>query len=193
MTILASVDAGPILAYALLFVAVAICWAGIPFVGAAALGVAGAAASQGRLDITVVAIVGTMAGEVGGLIGYAIGVRWGRTLLDRPGRHQAGRAKLLAQGERAYARWGPVAVFLTPAIVSGTAKMNYRRFMIWNLVASLTFAVSIGHTADGLVRIVTGHHGGDDLAVLLLGLAAGTAFLVFMIRRRRHRVRTVTA
>ena len=77
--------------YLALFVAVAASWAGVPVIGATALGLAGVAASQGKLDLTAVVVVSTAAGEVGGLIGYAIGNRWGRDLLERPGKHQAGR------------------------------------------------------------------------------------------------------
>jgi hypothetical protein len=34
------------------------------------------------------------------------------------------REKMMKRGERPYARWGWLAVFVTPAIVSGTAKMR---------------------------------------------------------------------
>lgn len=62
--------------YVGLFILVAASWAGVPAVGGAALGAAGAAASQGRLNLALVVGVAAVAGEVGGLIGYAIGNRW---------------------------------------------------------------------------------------------------------------------
>ena len=77
--------------YLVLFLAVAASWAGVPFIGTAALGAAAVAASQRRLDLAAVIVVATVAGEVGGIGGYAIGRRWGRQLLERPGRHRAGR------------------------------------------------------------------------------------------------------
>jgi membrane protein DedA with SNARE-associated domain len=43
----------------------------------------------------------------------------------------------LERGEQVYARWGWLAVFFTPAIVSGTAKMPPYRFAFWNLLDSL--------------------------------------------------------
>jgi hypothetical protein len=89
------------------------------------LGAAGVAASQGRLNLALVVGVSTLAGEVGGLTGYAIGNRWGREILERPGKHRAGRQRMVERGEHAYARWGHLAVFFTPAIVSGTAKMQH--------------------------------------------------------------------
>jgi membrane protein DedA with SNARE-associated domain len=142
--------------YVALFVAVAASWAGVPFIGATVAGAAGLAASQGQLDLTAVIVVATAAGELGGLVGYDIGFRWGRQLLNRPGKHEARRRTLLADGERAYSRWGGLAVFFTPAIISGTAKMRRARFAFWNLIASFGFAVSVTASAYGLGRFATG-------------------------------------
>ena len=127
----------------LLFLAVGASWAGVPVIGTAALGAAAVAASQDKLDPAAVIVVAVLAGEAGGLGGYAIGRRWGRRLLGRPGKHQAGREKMVARGEGLYARWGWLAVFFTPAIVSGTAEMPPYRFAFWNLLG-LTRLVGIG-------------------------------------------------
>jgi membrane protein DedA with SNARE-associated domain len=172
--------------YVVLFAAVAASWAGVPFIGATVAGAAGLAASQGTLDLSAVIVVATAAGEVGGLAGYRIGFRWGREFLERPGRHQARRQTLLAAGERAYAKWGGLAVFFTPAIVSGTAKMRHGRFAFWNLVASLSFAVSVCASAYGVGRVVTGNHTAHDLVVLFVGIATGVALVVVFVRRRRR-------
>jgi membrane protein DedA with SNARE-associated domain len=172
--------------YVVLFVAVAASWAGVPFVGATVAGAAGLAASQGALDLAAVIIVATAAGEAGGLIGYDIGFRWGRELLDRPGKHQARRQNLMADAERAYAKWGGLAVFLTPAIVSGTARMRHGRFAFWNLIASLGFAVSVTASAYGVGKIATGHHTAHDILVLLIGLASGALIVIVFLRHRRR-------
>ncbi len=174
--------------YLLLFVAVAASWAGVPFIGATALAAAGAAASQNNLDLTAVVVTATAAGEVGGLIGYSIGNRWGRQLLGRPGKHQAGRQKVVERGEIAYARWGRLAVFFTPAIVSGTARMKYGQFVLWNLLAAFGFAISVGASAYGIGRVVTGHDTLKDVAILVLGLAVGALVAVLFVQRR-HRAR----
>jgi membrane-associated protein len=175
--------------YVLLFVAVAASWAGVPFIGATALGAAGAAASQGNLNLTAVVLTATLAGEVGGLIGYSIGNRWGRLLLERPGKHQAGRKKLVERGEIAYRRWGRLAVFFTPAIVSGTAKMKYRQFVFWNLLAAFGFAMSVGASAYGIGRVVTGHDSLKDVGILVLGLVVGVLVALLFVQRR-HRSRS---
>ncbi len=175
------------LLYVVLFVAVTASWAGVPIIGAAALGAAAVAASQGRLAIAVVLIVATVAGEVGGLIGYAIGDHWGRQLVDRPGKRQAGRARMLARGEDAYAHWGRLAVFFTPAIISGTAKMQHRQFAVWNFLASLGFALSVGLSSYGVGRVASGQHSQVDVFALLLGLVASAVIIVITVRNRRRR------
>lgn len=173
--------------YLLLFLAVAASWAGVPFIGTTALGAAAVAASQDRLNLAAVIAVAVIAGEIGGLGGYAIGRRWGKQLLDRPGRHQARREKILERGERVYARWGWLAVFVTPAIVSGTARMPPYRFAFWNLVDSLGWAVSVAASAYGVGRLATGHHSGHDIAILIIGLAAGALVTLVTVRRHRRR------
>jgi membrane protein DedA with SNARE-associated domain len=173
--------------YLLLFVAVAASWAGVPFIGTAALGAAAVAASQDKLDLAPVIVIAVLAGEAGGLAGYAIGRRWGRRLLERPGRHQAGREKMEERGERLYARWGWLAVFFTPAIVSGTAEMAPYRFALWNLLDSLGWSVSVAASSYGVGRLATGHHTGHDVAILLIGLAAGALVAVAAVRRHRRR------
>ena len=173
--------------YLLLFLAVAASWAGVPVIGTAALGAAGVAASQGRLDLAAVIVVAVLAGEAGGLGGYAIGRRWGRRLLERPGKHQAGREKIEERGESLYARWGWLAVFFTPAIVSGTAKMPPYRFAAWNLLDSLGWSVSVTASAYGVGRLATGHHAAHDIAILIIGLAAAVLVAVTAVRRRRRR------
>jgi len=173
--------------YLLLFVAVAASWAGVPFIGATALGAAAVAASQGRLNLAVVIGVATAAGEVGGLIGYAVGDRWGQLLLDRPGKHQEGRRRIVEKGERAYARGGRLAVFFTPAVVSGTAKMHHGQFVLWNLIASFAFAVSVAASVFGIGRVVTGHTSLHDIVTLLVGLAMGALVMVWFVRLHRRR------
>ena len=175
--------------YLLLFLAVAASWAGVPVIGTAALGAAAVAASQGGLGLAAVIVVAAIAGEAGGLGGYAIGRRWGRRLLQRPGRHQARREKMVERGEKLYARWGWLAVFFTPAIVSGTAKMRPYQFAVWNLLDSLGWAVSVAASAYGVGRLATGHHTRHDIAILIIGLGAGALVIVAAVRRHRRRTR----
>ncbi len=174
--------------YLVLFLAVMASWAGVPFIGAAAVGAAAVAASQGQLNLVAVIVIATIAGEVGGLIGYAVGFRWGRQILERPGKRQAGRQKIVERGEQAYEKWGRLAVFVTPAIVSGTAKMHHGQFVLWNFVASLAFALSVAPTAYGLGRVATGHRSPHDILILVFGLVVGALIILVSLRHRRKHV-----
>jgi membrane protein DedA with SNARE-associated domain len=172
--------------YVVLFLAVMASWAGVPFIGSAAVGAAAVGASQGNLNIVAVIVIAAIAGEVGGIIGYRVGDRWGRQLIDRPGKRQASRKELMAKGERAYAKWGRLAVFFTPAIISGTAKMKQGQFIVWNFVASTAFALAVAPTAYGIGRVATGHNSTKDIIILVFGLAM-SAFLVAILMRRHRR------
>jgi membrane protein DedA with SNARE-associated domain len=171
--------------YILLLLAVAASWAGVPFIGATAAGLAGVAASQGRLNLATVVILTVVGGELGGLIGYRIGNRWGREFVERPGKHQANREKLLEKGERAYEKWGRVAVFFTPSLVSGTANMQHRQFAFWTFLDALGFAFFTIGGAYGIGRLATGHHSAKDIAILIIGVGLGATILLLV--RRHHK------
>jgi membrane protein DedA with SNARE-associated domain len=179
--------------YALLFLAVMASWAGVPAIGSAAVAAAAVGASQGNLNLAVVLAVSAVAGEVGGLVGYFIGHHWGTKILARPGKRQIGRQQLLDRGERAYAKWGRLAVFFTPAIISGTARMKLSQFAVWNFLASIGFSLSIAATAYGVGRVTTGHHSIKDIGILTVGVATSALLVfVFVRRHRRHRSRATT-
>ena len=72
-------------AYLAVFAATAAGYMGVPIIGTAAIGAAAVLASQGQLNIAAVLIVAAIGNEVGGLLGYQIGDRWGRPLLEHPG------------------------------------------------------------------------------------------------------------
>jgi membrane-associated protein len=172
--------------YLLLFLAVSASWAGVPFIGAATISLAAAAASQGQLNLAAVIVIASVAGEVGGLLGYAIGFRFGRQILERPGKRQESRRRIVERGEQAYAKWGRLAVFVTPAIVSGTARMQHGQFVIWNAVASLGFALSVAPSAYGLGRVASGHNSLRDILILVFGVVVGALVVTLSLRHRRR-------
>ncbi|MGA8727063.1 MAG: hypothetical protein WB565_18670 [Acidimicrobiales bacterium] len=179
--------------YSLLFLAVMASWAGVPAIGSAAVAAAAVGASQGNLNLAAVIGISVVAGEVGGLAGYYIGHHWGTQILARPGKRQVGRQQLLDKGEQAYAKWGRLAVFFTPAIISGTAKMKLSQFTVWNLLASVAFTLSVAATAYGFGRVTTGHQSTEDVLILLFGLALSALLVTLFVRRhRRHNTSTAT-
>jgi membrane protein DedA with SNARE-associated domain len=114
-------DAG---AYLAVFLLMTLAFIGLPAVGPAVVGWAAVLASQGKLNIVLVLIVAALGAEAGGLIGYAIGARWGRRLLDLPGPWRERRRNTVARAEALHAKWGRPAVFFTPTLVSGMLRMK---------------------------------------------------------------------
>src|SRR5207249_8910548 len=91
--------------YLAVFALVMLGWAGIPGIGAAVLGAATAAASQGHLNLAAVLVVAVIAVEIGGLAGYSVGMRWGRAVLSRRGPLLAGREGVCTPGDGGEGRW----------------------------------------------------------------------------------------
>ncbi len=123
--------------YLVLFVLVAILGAGLPGPGDASLIAAGTLAGEGRLNIWIVLATALAAWLFGSLVGYEIGVRKGRWLLDHHGRLEKSRLKLLAKGDRAFGGHTFVASVTMPAFVSGIFRVRFYVFMLGALVAGI--------------------------------------------------------
>jgi len=178
---------GGLWAYVAVFLLVAIGWAGVPAIGGAVIAGAAVLASQGKLDFGGVLVVSILATEAGGLAGYAVGARWGRALMDHPGPWLDRRQRALAAGEGLYAKWGRLAVFFTSVLVSGTVKMKYSQFVIWNLLAGAVYVLSVGPAAYGAGKVSSGQHSAGDVGSLIAGIAVGATALVLARRYYRRR------
>ena len=173
--------------YLVIFALVMLGWAGIPGIGATVLGAATVAASQGHLDLATVLVVAIIAVEVGGMAGYSVGIRWGRALLSRPGPLLERRQRVLSAGEAMYVKWGRLAVFFTPCLISGIAKMKYSQFVVWNFLAGAAYVISVGLSVYGAGKVATGHLDLVSVGSLVVGIAVGVA--VFLFGRRYYRRR----
>ncbi len=123
--------------YLVLFLLVAIMGAGLPGPGDASLIAAGTLAGEDRLNIWIVLATAMAAWMFGSLVGYEIGVRKGRWLLDHPGRLEKSRLKLLAKGDRAFGGHTFAASVTMPAFVSGIFRVRFYVFMLGALVAGI--------------------------------------------------------
>jgi membrane protein DedA with SNARE-associated domain len=123
--------------YAVLFVLVAIMGAGLPGPGDASLIAAGTLAGEGKLNVWAVLVTGMVAWMLGSVIGFEIGVRGGRPLLDHPGRLEKRRRKLLAKGDRAFGRHTFAASATLPAFVSGIFRVRFWLFLLGAVVAGV--------------------------------------------------------
>ena len=189
-----SATMGGLWAYVAVFLLVAIGWAGVPAIGGAVIAGASVLAGQGKLDFGGVLVASILATEAGGLAGYAVGVRWGRALLNHPGPWLDRRQQALSAGEALYAKWGRLAVFFTPVLVSGIVRMKYSQFVIWNLIAGAVYVFSVGPAAYGVGEVTSGQASLGAVGTLLAGIAVGVAaFLLARRYYRRHKARHASA
>lgn len=181
-------------AYVAVFALVAVGWAGIPAIGGAVIAGAAVLASQGHLNLAGVLVASVLGTEAGGLAGYAIGIRWGRALLNQPGPWLERRQRALATGEILYDRWGRLAVFFTPVLVSGIVRMKYSQFVLWNFLAGAVYVLSVGPAAYGAGKVSSGQASLGAVGTLLAGIAVGVAaFLLARRYYRRHKARHAPA
>ena len=185
-----SATMGGLWAYVVVFLLVAIGWAGVPAIGGAVIAGAAVLASQGKIDFGGVLIVSILATEAGGLAGYAVGIRWGRAMLNHPGPWLDRRQRALSAGEVLYAKWGRLAVFFTPVLVSGIVRMKHSQFVIWNLIAGAVYVLSVGPAAYGAGKVTSGDASLGDVGTLIAGVAVGVAACLLARRYyRRHKAR----
>ena len=170
-----------------LFAAQMAAWAGIPAIGAAAAGAAGALASQGTLHLWAVLVVGTAGAEVGSLGGWWVGRRIARAGLDGEEGSAGKRRQALAAGEKVEQRWGRLIVFFVPSWVSGALGMSFRQFATWNLLAALLWNVGAALAAYGVASAASGHSFPRVVVPLVVAAAAAWATArMFRAFRRRH-------
>jgi membrane protein DedA with SNARE-associated domain len=167
--------------------------AGVPVPGETSLIAAAVLASQGHLSLPLVIALAAASAIVGDNVGYLIGRRGGRWLLTRPGRWQKSRTLLLERGEVFYARHGAKAVFfgrwvpwlrITAAGLAGANRMRRPRFLFWNALGGISWAISIGVAAYFLGRAAAAVLGAVGLVVLAVVVAAG---LIVLFGRRLRR------
>jgi membrane protein DedA with SNARE-associated domain len=177
---------GSAIGYAGVALAAAISWAGVSGPGEATLITAGVLAAHHRLDIGVVLVVAWIGASVGGAVGWLGGGRAGRPIFEARGPLRRLRLRLLALGDRLFARYGMVAVFMTPSWVAGINRMPWTHYLPANALSALIWSLSIGLIAF-FVGPAIAHLLGDlgGWLAVIVGVS-GLAALWFE-RRRRHR------
>lgn len=135
---------GPHVDYVGVGLAAALSWIGVSGVGEAALIAAGIVASRGKVDIASIVFVAWVGATVGGVAGWLIGLKGGRTLMTRPGRLYRVRTRLLRHGDAIYEKRGWFAVFVAPSWMAGISGMRAARFVPANAASALVWALGIG-------------------------------------------------
>ena len=145
--------------------------------GETAVLVAGVVASQDRVNVVIVAVVVVAAAITGDSVGYAIGHRYGESLMKLPVLRR--RRVALERALEGLRRRGPIYVFIgrftafLRAVMPGLAgmsRMKYRRFLIANALGGLLWGVSftlLGYFAGTALTRIEKYASWVGLAVLI--------------------------
>jgi membrane protein DedA with SNARE-associated domain len=171
---------------------------GIPSPGETALVLAAVLASQGKLQIWLVLVIGIASAITGDNIGYLLGRRFGREAVLAKGPLHAYRVRAVSYGDGFFARHGPKAVFLARFIalvrfaaawLAGINRMPWRLFLFWNALGGIGWGLAFGLVGYFLGKAATGvlaDLGIAGGAILVLMAVGSVAFLVWRERRGRR-------
>jgi len=167
---------------------------GIPSPGETALVAAAVLASQGKLEIWLVILIGVCSAIVGDNLGYLLGRRFGRNVFTAPGPFMHHRIRAIKAGDGFFKRHGPKAVFIgrwialvrfATAWLAGINRMPFKQFFFWNALGGITWGVTYG---------LVGYYGGQAAAHVLAeaGIVGFVVLLVlplviYVIVKRRER------
>lgn len=171
---------------------------GPPLPGETVIIAASVYAGAGTLDIWAVAVIAFAAAVVGDNIGFFIGRRGGRALVDRYGKYVGATPERFAQAERFFLRHGHwivvVARFIEGlrqlnGIIAGTSGMRWRTFAVsQSLGAAIWVAcwTTVGYAAGSHITAIY-----DAVARVGYGLVGVlvVAAVAWWWRRRRRRSR----
>jgi membrane protein DedA with SNARE-associated domain len=139
---------------------------GIPLPGEIALVTAAAYASNGQISIYIVILLAAIGASVGGVLGYWIGIKGGLPLVVRYGGYVGVRKSHMDRAHAYFERNGArtvlfgrfIALLRTwAAIIAGAASMSFTRFVAYNTIGSIVWAIVFGFL---------GYYFGRDLPLL---------------------------
>jgi membrane protein DedA with SNARE-associated domain len=178
--------------YIVLFVLVLIMGGGVPGPGDAALIATGTLAGEDRLNVGVVLATAVSAWLLGSVAGYEIGVHGGRQLLDRGGRLETTRRKLLAKGDRAFGRHNFAASVTMPAFVSGIFRVKFYVFLAGALVAGVGWIgmyVGLSYSLGAEIAERVGSAGTKAVVGVVLVVVVGLGIKAGVTRWQANRQR----
>jgi membrane protein DedA with SNARE-associated domain len=156
----------------------------------------GAIAGVDRADIVTLVAITWVCSVLGDSVCFGLGRRLGRPFLMRYGRPIGLTDERLQRLHGWFERYGPPTVAfgrLLPLarpfgpFVAGTADFTFRRFLLWNALGCLMFALVfclVGYAfARSYDEAVRGVARGGFTVLALVGAAVA---VVYLLRRRRH-------
>lgn len=155
--------------------------AGLPLPGETAVLTAGGLAAAGHLALPLVVLVVAGAAIAGDTVGYWLGRRGGRAFLLRDGFVATHRRHAVVRADRFFKRYGIAAVFfgrwvpgvrVVAALMTGAARMPWRRFAVANALGAFAWAGTVASLAAALGPTGSLILAATGLAFGAVGLAA---------------------
>lgn len=162
---------------------------------------AGLFASQGQLDVYKLGALLTVAAIVGDSLGYAIGKAAGPRIFTRPDSLFFNK-KHLVRAEQFYekhggktiiiARFMPIIRTFAP-VVAGVGRMNYRRFIAYNVVGGIFWVWSMLFTGYFLGRLVPNIDQHIEKVIILVIFLSILPGIIGWLKSRRAAARGAAA
>jgi membrane protein DedA with SNARE-associated domain len=184
--------------YAAVFVGLLMENAGIPVPGETTLLAGAAFARFGRLSFLGVVATAIAGATLGDNIGFWIGRKGGRALVERYGAVVGITHARLEGFDRFFARHGPKTVFfarfvtgfrVVGAILAGGSRLHWWTFLVYNFAGAVVWATAVGaagyglaYSWDTLQRII-----GTGGLIALVVAVAGVVIAVLRLRREGSR------
>lgn len=167
---------------------------GIIFPGEIAVVLGGVLANQGQLSLPATLIAAVAGAVIGDQVGYAVGSRWGASLLRKlPDRIlddeklDKSREYLARMGVKGVVlgRWTAALRALIPGL-AGMSSMPYGRFAVANVIGGTIWAIAfvmVGYLAGSSYSTILRSF--NTAGYVLLGLVVAGLLVAWVVHRRR--------
>ncbi|MEV8515856.1 DedA family protein [Dactylosporangium sp. NPDC051484] len=194
----------PIWVYLLVGTIIGIESMGVPLPGEIALVTASLLSVTTSVNPWIVAGAASVGAIAGDSVGYLIGRRGGRALLERFGRRFPKHfgPPHLAKAERAFQRWGVWAVFFGRFIallrilagpLAGALRVPYGRFLIANALGGLTWSFGTVFAIYSLGQVAEKWLKDFSWVALVAAVVAGLVTTIYVRRRAAAEARALRA
>jgi membrane-associated protein len=108
--------------------------------------------SREELQLPYIIVIGVCAATIGDNLGYAIGYRGGRPLLDRYRSVFRIKSETIMRGENLFAQYGALTIFFARFVfglrviagpLAGVLRMPWKRFAVFNFLGALLWVTVI--------------------------------------------------
>jgi len=137
-----------------------------------------------------VAIWGTIGSTLGSIVGYYIGKKGGRPVLDKIGPYLFVTGEHVERAEKKFSRYGAWTIFvarLIPfipfkvfSITAGILRFDFRNFVLATFAGTIPRAFLLAWVGEQIVKY-------RELTWIVLGLIAGLTLVGYALYRIRHK------